>query len=394
MRVSPAGNATAAPSWAPAKPVVAMWKANWLPPSQTFVKNQVDALTRWSPLLLGLRRVPDGLPVEVARAPFAGNVVSRSAQRLSARTGHRWLYDGLLRRREVALVHAHFGPSAITALPLARRNGLPLIATFHGYDVTRLPFQDQTGARYRADLQRVFDYGTMLIAVSEFVAGRLMDLGAPADRIRVHYIGTPLAGLPPPPVPDSSAHGIIFVGRLIEQKGVADLIDAVALLPSELRNSTPVTIVGYGPLDAQFKVRAAAAGVRVNWTGRRSPDEVSSLLRRASVFCAPSKTVFAGDTEALGIVYLEAAAQGLPVVAYRHGGVPEAVLDGTTGLLAAEGDVRALARNLETLLRDRALNRAMGEAGRQRVRDSFDIRRQTALLEDIYDEVRTEGASA
>ena len=97
--------------------------------------------------------------------------------------------------------------------------------------------------------------------------------------------------------------------------------------------------------------------------GHRPPAEVHADLARGGVFCGPSRRTAAGAVEGLGTVFLEAAAHGLAVAAYRSGGVPEAVADGTTGLLAPEGDVPALARALCALLDDPALARRLGEAG-------------------------------
>ena len=87
------------------------------------------------------------------------------------------------------------------------------------------------------------------------------------------------------------------------------------------------------------------------------------------------------------MVFLEAAAHRMPVISYASGGVPEAVLDGRTGLLAPEGDVSALARNIQRLLDDHALAVRMGAAGRARVEREFEIAKCTSALEELYDDV-------
>jgi glycosyltransferase involved in cell wall biosynthesis len=88
------------------------------------------------------------------------------------------------------------------------------------------------------------------------------------------------------------------------------------------------------------------------------------------------------------LVFLEASLAGLPCVSYRHGGVPEAVIDGDTGVLADEGDVVGLTRALASILTNPARAAELGARGEARVRSEFDIRTQTAQLERIYDEVR------
>ncbi len=110
-------------------------------------------------------------------------------------------------------------------------------------------------------------------------------------------------------------------------------------------------------------------------------------MSEASIFVAPSKTAPDGDAEGFGMVFLEASQAGLASIAYRHGGVREAVVDGVTGLLADEGDVAQLSRKVAELLKNPERARSLGEAGRLRATNEFDIRTRTAALEGLYDEV-------
>jgi colanic acid/amylovoran biosynthesis glycosyltransferase len=371
-----------------ARPVAAIWKSTWLPASQTFVRNQVAAMSGWRPLLLGVHQVP-GLPVVPDLAPFGRDLRGRVLHRARRATGYRGVYDRALRESGARVIHAHFGTSAVGVLPVARRLNLPLLVTFHGYDVTSEPRRtDRTGRRYRRRLADVFHHADTLIAVSDFVAARLVQLGAPPERIKVHHIGVPVGDV------STSLHdersGIAFVGRLVDKKGVADLLRAVASLGPSYAG-IPVRVVGDGPLLPDLRRAADTTGLQVEFMGFRPPQEVADVLRRSAVFCGPSRTAPNGDSEAFGMVFLEAALHGLPVVAYRHGGVPEAVEDGCTALLADEGDVDGLAERLRTLLDDRDRAVTMGEAGRRRVLESFDVRTQTAKLEALYDEAAHRG---
>ena len=117
------------------------------------------------------------------------------------------------------------------------------------------------------------------------------------------------------------------------------------------------------------------------------------MLERATIFCVPSRTARTGDSEGLGIVFLEAQAMGVPVVSSFHGGVSEAVIHGETGLLSPEGDYRTLADHLQLLLRREDLRLLYGERGIQWVREAFDIEMQTSGLEDIYEEVLAQRAT-
>jgi glycosyltransferase involved in cell wall biosynthesis len=114
------------------------------------------------------------------------------------------------------------------------------------------------------------------------------------------------------------------------------------------------------------------------------------MMARAAVFCAPSKVASSGWAEAFGLVSLEAASAGMPVVAYQSGGVAEAVEAGVTGLLVAEGDVTELSERLGGLLTDPGLASSMGAAGQRRACRDFDIKRRSQLLEEVYDAVAQE----
>lgn len=366
-------------------PCVVVWRDVWLPPSETFILNQISALDRWRPLLLGLRTVPDSLPMVPARSPFGDGMARRIARKTSSLLSYRLVYDGLIRQARARLIHAHFGPDAVTVLPIARRLGLPLVVTFHGFDATSAPhLPNGVGERYRSSLAPVFEYSAQLIAVSEYIADRLRRLGAPASKICVAPIGIPVDVLSPRSEPRS---GITFVGRLTPIKGVADLIEAVSRMPKALLAGQPLRIVGYGPEEDSLRKQAVRSGLSVDFMGRQGSGFIAELLSRSSIFCAPSRTTAEGAAEGFGIVNLEAALHGLPVVAYHSGGVPEAVIDGRTGLLAPDGDVDQLTCNLMRLLANPQESASMGAAGRQRVLDQFDIRIRNTALEDIYDKV-------
>jgi colanic acid/amylovoran biosynthesis glycosyltransferase len=365
-------------------PVVAVWRDAWLPRSETFIRDHVTSLRRWQPLLLGLRRVEGGLGVEPHRAPFANHGLRRWAWAACRRTGYLGVYDSILRRQRPRLMHAHFGTNAVEILPVAQRVRLPLVVSFHGIDVTTA-LLGPGGARYRERLERLWNYASLLLPVSDDLERRLLALGAPPDKVRRHYMGINVATLAP--VSSTPRSGIVYVGRLIAQKGVADLIDAVAQLP-EHRRSTPVTIIGDGPERQALQAQAAAVrGARIRFLGPQSNDVVADELSRAAILSCPSRAVRPTDTEGFGQVFLEAARAGVPSVAYRFGGVVEAVQDGVTGLLAPEGDVAALSAHLLTLLDDPELAARLGAAGADRVRQHFDLTQQSAILESLYDQV-------
>lgn len=365
------------------RPRVVMWRDYWLAPSETFIRETTTALTRWDPVLVGRRQFGTTL-LTADYAPYGDDLAGRVASRLPATPRVRRGWREIVGDPRVGLVHAHFGQDGLSALPWARATGTPLIVSIYGMDVTSLPFRrGAAGRRFRAGMAELFDYASALVPVSQFLADRTIELGADPDKVRLIY---PALGLDHRPAPAVDAQGIVFVGRLVEKKGVPDLLSAVARLPEPLR-SVPVTVVGYGPLQAELERQAAALDLRVTFAGRRSSAEVAEILRTRAVFCGPSQRAANGDAEGLGMVFVEASNAGLPVVTYRHGGVPEVVADGVSGLTVTEGDVTALSGALARVLADPQWGRQLGRAGQARVGELFDRRRHAERLEALYDEV-------
>ena len=145
-----------------------------------------------------------------------------------------------------------------------------------------------------------------------------------------------------------------------------------------------LVIVGEGPERAALEQEAAALKINAHFTGEASIPTVLSWLHKARVFCAPSVTAANGDIEGLGMVFAEAQATGLPVVSFRHGGIPEVVLHGKTGLLAPERDHETLADYLVRYLTDDAFWKECSANAIPWIRQRFDLQKQTLELEQIY----------
>lgn len=300
------------------------------------------------------------------------------------------------------LIHAHFGPDGGFAASLAKALNIPLIVTFHGYDATwraerdRLNICDllwRRGDFFKAlALQRrrvPFRAASKVIAVSQFIRRELISLGCPPEKIVVHYTGIDLRLFQPC---DTVARQriVLFVGRLVEKKGCAVLIDAMRQVQARLAQlaapAARLVIIGSGGLRSPLEARAAGLA-HCEFLGAITPAQVRQWMNRAWLLCAPSLTARSGDTEGLGMVLLEAQAMGLPVVATHSGGIPEAVIDQKTGLLVPEQDTPALAQAILRLLQDQALRDRLASAGRSHVKQRFDLHKNTAQLEQLYDTV-------
>lgn len=374
---------------------VMVWRDFVLPGSETFIRNQMDAMTRWLPVLVGIRDVDSPIRAASDRILFDESLQGRVERKIFTTFGWSPRLARMLRRDDVALIHAHFGMGAVSVAPTARRLGLPLVVTVHGNDVTRSDLRstaaDRAGRTYARRLARALRYATTVIAVSEFIAQQVISgYGVPAGKVKVMRIGMPATDAPAQAPSESD---LLFVGRLVAKKGVSDLLNAAARVGGRI-DPPRVVIIGDGKLREDLEAEARALGVDAVFLGAQSPVAVARAMERTKIFVGPSRTAPDGDAEGFGMVFLEAAQAARPVVAYDHGGVAEAVVDGVTGILVPEGDVGRLAEALMKLLGDAGARHAMGEAGRRRVVDEFDIRRCTAALEDEYDRVTGGGERA
>ncbi|HWI37355.1 MAG TPA: glycosyltransferase family 4 protein, partial [Burkholderiales bacterium] len=200
---------------------------------------------------------------------------------------------------------------------------------------------------------------------------------APAGRVELVYHGIDLSRFSPPPATRLGGDGrdphnpvtILSVARLVEKKGTDVLIDALARLPKDLH--WRFVHVGGGPLKQRLQRQAARLGIadRITWLGARPHDEVLEQYRNADLFALACRVARDGDRDGLPNVLAEAQSQGLACVATRVSAIPELLTD----VLVQENDAAALAGALEALIRDPARRRALGEAGRARVRALFTL---------------------
>lgn len=298
-------------------------------------------------------------------------------------------------KRKPVLVHAQFGLGGALALPIAHYAGIPLVVTFHGGDATKDKHYE-SGRLLPTIFQRrrraLAEEAEMIFCVSQFVRERLIARGFPAAKLQTHYLGIDIpdeVALPP-----LGAKSVLFVGRLVEKKGVDVLIDAMAVVRA-IDPALKLIVIGDGPLRTDLQRRALKAGIQADFRGWLKPSDVHAAMRRALLLAVPSRTAEGGDAEGLPTVIMEAMALGLPVVASRHAGIPEIISHGVTGLLIPENDAAALAEAIVALDRDQDLaGRLRGEAYAD-VRARFDAERQSALLEQhLLDIIARHGKSA
>jgi glycosyltransferase involved in cell wall biosynthesis len=360
--------------------------------SMTFVRSQALALKKFSPCFIGPHYLQNGLilPEGQVEVMGRGNVFSKVAALPFKAFGWAPFFVRRLSKLQPVLLHAHFGPMGLRALPLARALKIPLIVTFHGYDATisdelgrqSKHFAHRTYVERRKELERE---AALFVAVSKFIRDELLRKGFPSDKIVVHYIGVdtqffhPERAIAREPL-------VLFVGRLEEVKGCDFLVRAMAKVQSSMPH-VGLVIAGDGSKRHELERMARGSLRNCHFLGFQSPEEVKGWMNRASVLAAPSVRTASEAEEGCGLVILEAQAMGLPVVGFSSGGIPEAVCHEKTGFLSRERDWSDLANNILLLLQDGSLWSRMSEAAQERTNKLFNLQSQAEKLETIYDAV-------
>jgi len=267
------------------------------------------------------------------------------------------------------LVHAHWLlPQGFTAALAARPSGTPLLVTAHGGDLFALRGGLSEPAK-RWVLRRAAAV-TVNSTATEAVARQL---GAAAAGLVRIPMGATVAALPDA-ARVAALRGelrrpagplLVFVGRVVPEKGVGDALAALAELSAHLPDAT-LAIVGDGPARAGFETEALRLGIagRVTFVGAVPPADVPLYLHAADVFVGPSRRSREGWTEAQGLSFVEAQLAGIPVIATDAGGLADVVTHGATGLVVPEADPRAIADAVLRLHADPAAARHLAESGR------------------------------
>lgn len=291
------------------------------------------------------------------------------------------------------VIHCHFGRNGIRGADLREIGALQgkLVTTFHGNDATA--YVRRHGP---ACYSRLFRSGDLFIAVSQALRQRLLALGCPENRLIVHHEGVDLARFSPrqSPRPAGRETRIVTASRLVPKKGVEYGIRAVAAL-LKAGYAVRYTIVGDGQLRSQLEqlVDQLGIGCNVQFLGWRRQPEVAEVLADSDILLAPSVTAADGDQEGIPVAIMEGMAMTLPVVSTWHGGIPELVQDGATGILVREADVKALTAGLARLIEHPEMRAAMGQAGRARVTAEHNASIQADRLVEIYQRVLAAGES-
>jgi colanic acid/amylovoran biosynthesis glycosyltransferase len=363
-----------------------------LPSTQTFIPLQVNELRRYTAQYVGL--IPAQRNIALPHEPILlaknRSLYSRCRRELYRWTGVAPDFNASAKRVGAQLIHAHFAEGASPALFLSNRLDLPLVLHLRGgaelmpdADLRRHLFQ----MPFLAYRRRVWPRASLFLCSSNYLREEAIRAGFPEDKVKVQYTGMNTSAFTPSlSVAEKDPNLVIYVGRLVPYKGCDYLLRAMHLVQKH-RPEARLVVIGDGTFRVALEQLNGELGVGANFLGELPQASIRPWLEKARVFCGPSVTHEDGMREAFGNVFSEAQSMGVPVVSFRHGGIPETMREGVTGLLAPERDIEQLAAHLRRYLQDDGFWAQSREEGMRWVREQFDVHTQTAKLEAIYDGV-------
>ena len=303
--------------------------------------------------------------------------------------GGVWAAWRLCRRRSYDIIHVHWPlPHALFGWAAKRACGAPMITQWYGVELRWVKSSLRWLKRFLVWALRASD---QVVAISSATAREIAALAPVPVRVIPYAVGFSDGGAlpstaPPRRQPDDP-FVILFVGSLVERKGVRYLIDALQVLPPHL--PAQLAIIGDGPERPGLAEQVRRQGLerRVTLPGRVSEQELRRAYAAAHVLVLPAIVDTRGDTEGLGVVLLEAMTYGVPVIGSNLGGITDIIIDGETGLLVAPNEPDLLARALVSLIGDSGLRDLMGKAGAARFNEAFLASRMTRELQEVYQEV-------
>jgi len=306
-----------------------------------------------------------------------------------------WALVRLMRQEKFDVLHAHWIlPQGLIAIVVKTIQPIPLVTTAHGADAFALK------GRLNGFVKRlVISTSDAWTANTEATAAavqtnysrtsaRIIPMGVEIERFSNGDRST-LRGLV-----DQSEFLLLFVGRLIEKKGVDDLLRALALLPAAFRSRTRLWIIGEGDLRSTLEKTAVDCAIdqQVRFWGVVRNQDLPDYYAAADLFIAPSIEARSGDTEGQGVVLLEAFAARLCVIATRCGGIDAVVRDQHTGILVPPNDPKRIAAAIETLITDTALRTRLADNAFAEVRERYDWQYIAGEFDKLYRELVSSAA--
>ncbi len=269
------------------------------------------------------------------------------------------------------IILCHYGRNGLKAC-LFKDLGITegkIVVAFHGYDISRyLNIHGQNIYQY------LFEVVDLLQPISQHWQKKLIELRCNSAKVKVHHMGIDCQKFQYIDNQNDSSMCLVSIARLVEKKGLQYSIQAVAQLISRYPN-LQYQIVGDGVLRAELEhlIESLQAADNIKLLGWKKQQEVAAIINHADLVLAPSVTSRDGDCEGIPVSLMESMAKGLPVISTYHSGIPELIEHGVSGYLLPERDINQLASKIEHLITNPTLRVEMGQKGRQKVVQDYNI---------------------
>lgn len=360
------------------------YKTNFLNRSETFIHRLVQNHQMYQPVALCYRRRFFTESLRTFEVPKKGwdAWVNFAAFHCNISLPY---YQEIISQEKPNLIHAHFGYDAVKLIQTAKNQNIPLVVSFYGSDVSRLPSELGWKRRYN----KLATSADHFIAATGFMKSQLVDIGFPENKISIVRFGLDLNQIE---YKENSLDPtkMMMVGRMVEKKGFEYAIQAIAKL-QKLGKKIELNIYGYGPLLDPLKKLTIDLKVddSVHFHGYQTIETIMEAHDHHSIMIVPSTTAKDGDMEGLPNTILEAMAKGTPVVASRHAAIPEAIRHKETGFLFDEKDVDELTEILTNIMNDEFDLNSIRRNARWAVEKEYGISRMVQEMEEIYDRLTT-----
>jgi glycosyltransferase involved in cell wall biosynthesis len=374
---------------------IAVYTDLFLTPSMTFIFRQLNAVSKsWQTFAIARSKANTNLfsysDVYCSKRTIFERIINKflrifGIRYIALRKASLKYFKSVLLKEKPSLIHAHFGPSALEILPLAKSLNIPLITTFHGFDASLL----LKNSTYVKQLRELFDY-SYILAVSEKMKLDLVQLGANDDRSKCAYIGVPLENF------NFTQRTTLYekflrkdeisflqVSNFVEKKGHKYTILAFSKL-LEIYPNARLMLAGDGYLRDEMENYVLELGIEyaIQFVGHKNSTEVSKLMSKVDCFLHHSVTASDGDQEGIPTVIMEAMATGLPVISTNHAGIPELITNNQNGYLVNERDISAYVEAMIKVLEEKG---SMGISARKTIEKKFNMKIQIESLLDIYE---------
>lgn len=353
--------------------------------SETFILNQITGLIDHGHdiQIIALKKL-NAKPFHTSLYDY--NLLYKTTYLQTRHLNRDFKYNRQLNKviKNTDVFHAHFAtwPTEL-ALTLFKLTGKPYVFTVHAYDIFKNPNSIilTEMVKNSVNMVTVSNYNKTYI---EQLIGKVYQ-----HKIKVIHCGIKVNDFIPVPKKEKKIVKLLTVARLVEKKGIIDSIKAFAELCKN-RNDIEYSIIGDGPLKNQFThiIQELHLQDRIKLLGSRTKQEVIDAMNSSDIYILTSKTLKNGDKEGIPVSILEAQAMQLPVISTYHSGIPEAIINGETGLLVDEGRIDEIKEKINLLVINKKLRMNMGKYGRSNIVKNFNHISEINKLVEIFTKCR------